>query len=133
MGRSTRQALAAALMKRLATTPLDKVTVSALSADAGITRQTFYYHFSDTYDRDIFFLDLFRQMMEAVVSELETGLTVPAEYRQFVIDHYASVVLGHFLRWISEDVRQDPNVLVPRIERILRGTVRKALEEFSRE
>lgn len=185
MAHPTREALAAALMARLATTPLDKVTVSGLSADAGITRQAFYYHFADTYDlavwtfeqgvanhimehasyehwargyrtlllyldrnfeqtcavlgcldhreRDIFFLNLFRQMMEAVVSELEEGLAVPAKYRQFVIDHYSSVVLGHFLRWVSEPVREDPNVLVPRIERILKGSARKALEEFSRE
>lgn len=185
MSRSTREDLAAALMERLTTTPLDKVTVSALSADAGITRQAFYYHFADTYDlavwtfeqgvanhimehasyehwargyrtlllyldrnfeqtcavlgclthreRDIFFLNLFRQMMEAIVSELETGLEVPAEHRQFVIDHYASIVLGHFLRWVAEPVREDPNVLVPRIEKTLKGTVRKALEEFSGE
>lgn len=39
-----------ALKRRLATTPLSKVSVASLAADAGVTRQAFYYHFDDVYD-----------------------------------------------------------------------------------
>ena len=42
-----RRALAAALKERLRTEPLDKVTVTELARDCGITRQAFYYHFPD--------------------------------------------------------------------------------------
>lgn len=45
-----RAALVAALKRRLATTPLSKVSVAGLAADAGVTRQAFYYHFDDVYD-----------------------------------------------------------------------------------
>lgn len=42
-----RAALAAALKARLRTEPLDKVTVTELVRDCGLTRQAFYYHFPD--------------------------------------------------------------------------------------
>ena len=42
-----RDALAAALKARLRTEPLDKVTVTQLTRDCGLTRQAFYYHFPD--------------------------------------------------------------------------------------
>ncbi|MCD9153330.1 TetR-like C-terminal domain-containing protein [Aeromicrobium duanguangcaii] len=42
-----REALAAALKARLRTEPLDKVTVTELTRDCGLTRQAFYYHFPD--------------------------------------------------------------------------------------
>ncbi|MCR2824475.1 TetR/AcrR family transcriptional regulator [Microbacterium sp. zg.Y909] len=42
-----RHALAAALKGRLRTEPLDKVTVTELTRDCGLTRQAFYYHFQD--------------------------------------------------------------------------------------
>ncbi|MCR2813921.1 TetR family transcriptional regulator C-terminal domain-containing protein [Microbacterium sp. zg.Y1090] len=42
-----RRALAAALKARLRTEPLDKVTVTELTRDCGLTRQAFYYHFAD--------------------------------------------------------------------------------------
>lgn len=45
-----RAALVAALKRKLATTPLHKVTVAGLAADAGVARQAFYYHFDDVYD-----------------------------------------------------------------------------------
>ena len=43
-------ALARALRDALTTTPLSKVTVSGLTRSAGVTRQAFYYHFSDIRD-----------------------------------------------------------------------------------
>ena len=43
-------ALARALRDALTTTPLSKVTVSGLTRAAGVTRQAFYYHFSDIRD-----------------------------------------------------------------------------------
>ena len=42
--------LALALRDALTTTPLSKVTVSGLTRTAGVTRQAFYYHFSDIRD-----------------------------------------------------------------------------------
>lgn len=42
-----RTALAAALKARLRTEPLDRVTVTELTRDCGLTRQAFYYHFPD--------------------------------------------------------------------------------------
>lgn len=46
----SRVRLAQALKDALETTPLDRITVSGLSARAGIHRQTFYAQFSDVYD-----------------------------------------------------------------------------------
>ena len=40
-------ALAGALKARLRSQPLDKVTVTELVRDCGLTRQAFYYHFPD--------------------------------------------------------------------------------------
>ncbi|MCC3267609.1 TetR-like C-terminal domain-containing protein [Arthrobacter gengyunqii] len=42
-----RAALAAALKSRLRSQPLDRVTVTELVRDCGLTRQAFYYHFPD--------------------------------------------------------------------------------------
>lgn len=82
--------------------------------------------------RDAFFLGQFREMMRAIVAELEGDLVLTPEDRKFVIDHFAVVVLGHFLRWLTLDGREDPDVLVPRLEKIMRGNVRASLERFAR-
>lgn len=49
--------------------------------------------------------------MEAIVTELEGDLVLTPEDRQFVVDHYAATVLGHFLRWVSMRQKEDPGIL----------------------
>lgn len=49
MAELTKKALSEALTDLLGTRRLDKITVSELTALAGVNRQTFYYHFSDIF------------------------------------------------------------------------------------
>jgi probable dihydroxyacetone kinase regulator len=179
----SKTALAVALKQVLATTPLAKVTVSGLAADAGVNRQTFYSHFSDVYDlarwvytteianhimahasyaewadgfRELlaymkehhdqayavirslkhselesFFYRSLREMMQVIVAELEVGLRLRPADREFVIDHYTLAVLGHLLHWLATDMRENPYVLVERVEFVLHGAVRESLERFA--
>lgn len=46
----TKQALEASLKKLLMHKSIDKITISDLTADCGISRMSFYYHFRDIYD-----------------------------------------------------------------------------------
>ncbi len=46
----TKKAMEASLIKLLNQKPLNKITVSNITDDCGISRMTFYYHFSDIYE-----------------------------------------------------------------------------------
>lgn len=46
----TKQQLSDALRKKMAVKLLSKITVQELTAECGLNRQTFYYHFNDIYD-----------------------------------------------------------------------------------
>ncbi|WP_400219718.1 TetR/AcrR family transcriptional regulator C-terminal domain-containing protein [Methanomethylophilus alvi] len=46
----TKQALIASFKKLLETEPFDKITISDITNDCGLSRQTFYYHFRDLFD-----------------------------------------------------------------------------------
>lgn len=50
MSDHTKAALAESLKKVLERKPLDKITITDLTNDCGVNRQTFYYHFRDIYD-----------------------------------------------------------------------------------
>ena len=50
MSNITKHALEASLKKILLKKPLDKITISDLTTDCGISRMAFYYHFKDIYD-----------------------------------------------------------------------------------
>lgn len=50
MSDRTKTALAKSLTKILEKKPLEKITITDLTNDCGVNRQTFYYHFRDIYD-----------------------------------------------------------------------------------
>lgn len=50
MSLTTKRALAASLKNMLSKRTLDKITVKDIVDDCNLNRQTFYYHFHDTYD-----------------------------------------------------------------------------------
>ena len=50
MPNTTKLALEASLKKLLQHKQLDKITIQDLTADCGISRMAFYYHFKDIYD-----------------------------------------------------------------------------------
>ena len=47
---ATKAALGESLKKLVLTKRLEKITISDLTADCGISRMAFYYHFKDIYD-----------------------------------------------------------------------------------
>ena len=50
MSEITKKALATSLKKLLSKKELSKITISNITDDCGVNRQTFYYHFKDVYD-----------------------------------------------------------------------------------
>lgn len=50
MASTTKRALESSLKKLLLEKPLNKITVTDICEDCGISRMTFYYHFQDIYD-----------------------------------------------------------------------------------
>lgn len=49
--------LASALKSLLRTTPLDKVTISDVVKNCGVSRRAFYYHFDDIYEATIWMFE----------------------------------------------------------------------------
>ncbi len=50
MANTTKQALENSLKRMMLKKPLDKITIQDITADCGISRMAFYYHFKDIYD-----------------------------------------------------------------------------------
>lgn len=50
MSQVTKRALEESLKRMLLKKPVNKITISDITEDCGISRMTFYYHFKDIYD-----------------------------------------------------------------------------------
>lgn len=81
----TKQFLVKSFRTLAAAAPLDQVTVTAVAHDAGVNRQTFYYHFHDLYDLMEWSFD---QRMGAIIEEAPAQ----AGWRQTLVRILASLL-----------------------------------------
>lgn len=85
-----------------------------------------------------FFYESFSEMMQVVVNDVirrqsmrDPAFTPPRETdKDFVIQHFTSAVVGHTLHWITSGMKDDPHILVRRLECTMHGQVAIALERL---
>ena len=139
-----KERLARALRDALTTVPLSKVTVSGITRTAGVTRQAFYYHFSDIRDLTVWAFK--REVADQIIAhttyeDWSDGLLAmfvwmqkhPDETRCVVssLGHFTLAILGHVSQWLATGMSTDPYILTERIARVLDGQVRRSLEALA--
>ena len=73
----TKKAIIASFIKILKEKPFEKITIHEITADCGVARMTFYYHFEDIYD----LLDyVIEEKLRASVSRAFTYESWPTDY-----------------------------------------------------
>ncbi len=69
-------------------------------------------------------------LLEGVVEEQAQGMSVRPEDKAFIATVYKYAFVGLMLDWIKTDMKADPKVLVERLELVMHGNVRAALERL---
>lgn len=73
----TKNAIVRSFMRLLKDKPFDKITISDITADCGIARMTFYYHFEDIYDMLSYAIE---EKLSAAISQSFTYETWQRDY-----------------------------------------------------
>ena len=140
MSQITKRALEQSLKHLLLKKPLTKITINDITEDCGINRMTFYYHFKDIYDLvewscleeqvEKYLQPLVDQLLLDVLNEEVGTRKVRDEDKQFIAQIYAYILIGLMLDWIKEDMREDPQQIVNRLAKLIKGSMSAALARF---
>lgn len=92
------------------------------------------YHIFRSSGRDHMdcqFFTLSRALVTKLLHLYAGDLPMAEADRSFLTDFYMYALSGTFVRWISEDMKEDPQVLADRLSRLLEPEIRRAAECFS--
>ena len=70
------------------------------------------------------------RLLEDVVEEQAQGMSVRSEDKAFIATLYKYMFVGLMLDWVKSDMKGDPQVIVDRLEQVIHGSVRAALERL---
>ena len=69
-------------------------------------------------------------LLMGVIEEEAKGIPVRQEDKEFIAQIYGYIFIGLMLDWIKDDMRQDPEEIVGRLAKLIRGSVGEALKRF---
>lgn len=140
MSNTTKQNLEASLKKVMLQKPLDKITISDITSDCGISRMAFYYHFKDIYDLVEWSCleDAKRalqgkktyDLLKAVVEEKTAGMQIREEQKEFIANFYKYSFVGIMLNWIKQGMKEDYSEIVDNMALTLHGSITNSVQNF---
>ena len=140
MSNTTKQDLEASLKKVMLQKPLDKIMISDITSDCGISRMAFYYHFKDIYDLVEWSCleDAKRalqgkktyDLLKAVVEEKTAGMQIREEQKEFIANFYKYSFVGIMLDWIKQGMKEDYSEIVDNMALTLHGSITNSVQNF---
>ena len=70
------------------------------------------------------------QLLLGVINEEAVGMTVREEDKEFIAQVYSYVFVGLMLDWIEADMKGNPEQLVERLAKLLKGNIAVGLQRF---
>ncbi len=69
-------------------------------------------------------------LLKGVVDEESKGMTVREEDKVFIADTYKYAFVGIMLDWIKHDMLEDPKNVIDKLDKVVSGGFKNALERF---
>ena len=88
------------------------------------------YHSVSREQVENYLYKLTYDLLEGVVEEQATGMSVRPEDKAFIANVYKYAFVGLMLDWIKHDMKGDPKEIIDRLDRVIHGSVAAALDRF---
>ena len=70
------------------------------------------------------------RLLLGVLEEESAGMTVRDEDKRFIAQVYSYIFIGIMLDWIKDGMREEPEKIVDRLAKLIRGSMTTALSRF---
>ena len=88
------------------------------------------YHCVHREQVEMYLRPLVEDLILNVVNEETEGLNVRDEDKTFIVQAYSYIFIGIMLDWIKEDMKENPQEIVERLNKLIKGSIRASLTRF---
>lgn len=88
------------------------------------------YHSVSREQVEIYLYKLTYDLLIGVVNEQAAGMAVRDDDRRFIADTYKYAFVGIMLEWIRNNMMDDPQAIIEKLDILIHGTILQALETF---
>ena len=89
------------------------------------------YHSVSREQIETYLFHLTHDLLYGVVQEKAKGTGISEEDQNFIADFYKYSFTGVMLDWIKDDMAEDPEQIVERLAKLVKGSMKAALKKFA--
>ena len=88
------------------------------------------YHSVSREQIEMYLYKLTYDLLINVVEEKSQGMSIRPEDKQFIADFYKYAFVGLTLDWVRHDMKEDPQVMIDHLTKLVTGNVTTALDRY---
>lgn len=88
------------------------------------------YHSVSREQIEIYLYKLTYGLLEGVIEEKADGIPLRDDDRKFIADFYKYAFVGIMLDWIKNDMKEEPQKIIERLNMLIHGNITRALDRF---
>lgn len=91
------------------------------------------YHALDREQIENYLNTQTHELLMGVIEEQATGMFISEKDKEFIADFFKYAFNGIMLKWIADDMKEDPKYIVDRVSVLISGDITRALNSFRRD
>ena len=151
----TKKAISEGFKKTMSKKPFEKITISDITSECGLNRQTFYYHFQDKYEllnwifyndvvspfKDDFTIENWSEQLLHILRILKEnskfyanteGYSIKGENMKFISEFFAYGIAGSIVKWVQTGMKESPENIAVQMKQIVDGGKSFAIDRYFR-
>ncbi|MFA9462772.1 MAG: TetR-like C-terminal domain-containing protein [Velocimicrobium sp.] len=78
---------------------------------------------------EAFLYQVFYHVFDGVITDISNIIAVDASFQEELSDFYANALMGVFISWLKRGMKEEPQLIAARIEKIMKGQLITLLED----
>lgn len=91
------------------------------------------YHALDREQVENYLNTQTHELLMGVIEEQATGMVISEKDKEFIADFFKYAFNGIMLKWIADDMKEDPKYIVDRVSTLIHGDISYALNAFRKD
>lgn len=91
------------------------------------------YHALDREQVENYLNTQTHELLMGVIGEQATGMVISEKDKEFIADFFKYAFNGIMLKWIADDMKEDPKYIVDRVSTLIHGDISYALNAFRKD
>ncbi len=89
------------------------------------------YHCVHREKVELYLSPLVDNLLLNIIEKESENKTIREEDKKFISQVYSYIFIGIMLDWIGDDMKQDPQQIVERLAKLIKGSISEAIDRFA--